>query len=503
MSLIDLNTYKTLNEGKLMTAHNELIDGLNYNFTYTLNQVSNPLPNLNTAKTDQVVAVVESGGVKALGYKDPSTLVRFDQVFDTFINANAAGKLNVPGNLSYNLITFSGILSSFRVTASDSGQTVVDSVQFNQLSANGDLQEVHTVNQFNVAADFANISTTVAGNYVEINRLKVGNYFLPTAAGTAGQFLALGSGNTLQFSAIPAYLTEVDAGGYYTFAKPYALSLEDKKYPNLSLVMDGGGRRTGFGFDSGSTSGLRKFYMRLLSSDVLYAEQSTTAGSPIFTYIKSGFVLPGPQPYSDPLNLSAQTPVGAIWYENDSIVLRAGTGLKYIKGETVAASVNTVEGKDFELQPSATLKVAAGTDLNPALKIGNTGITSSTGDMKLVIGSTPVVKVTNTTLESATFTESSPKLTLDSNVGINNPANPAYSFSGSSGLGIYRADTNTIAMAVKGKPIVEFAEAEVNVKGNKLTNLAEPVVASDAATKGYIDAMIPVTATPGALTVGG
>jgi hypothetical protein len=43
----------------------------------------------------------------------------------------------------------------------------------------------------------------------------------------------------------------------------------------------------------------------------------------------------------------------------------------------------------------------------------------------------------------------------------------------------------------------------VNVKGNKLTNLAEPVVASDAATKGYIDAMIPVTAVPGALTVGG
>jgi hypothetical protein len=165
--------------------------------------------------------------------------------------------------------------------------------------------------------------------------------------------------------------------------------------------------------------------------------------------------------------------------------------------------VNTVEAKDFELQPSATLKVAGGSDLNPALKIGNSGITSSSGDIKLVIGSSPALKVTNTTLEAGVFTESSPKLLLDSNVGINNPANPAYSFSGASGLGLYRADTNTIAMAVKGKPVVEFAEAEVNVKGNKLTNLAEPVVASDAATKGYIDAMIPVTAVPGALTVGG
>lgn len=500
MSLIDLNTYKTLNESKLMTAHNELIDGLNYNFTYTLNQVSNPLPNLNTGKADQVVTVIDSAGAKTLGYRDPSTLVRFDQIFDAYINRSAANQLNVSGSLSYNLVTFGGLLSSFKITASDAGLTSRNSVEFNQLSSDGDMQEVHTVNQFNVAASSANISTTVAGNYVEINRLKVGNYFLPTAAGSVGQFLRLGTFNNLEFSSIPNYV--IETSGSYEFAKPYPVAFPAVKHPNVSLMLDSGAGRTGIGYDLG-TAGVRKLFVRMLTQDVAYTEQKTSAGSPMFTYMKSGFVLPGPQTYLDPLTLSAETPIGAIWYENDSIVLRAASGLKYIKGEAVAASVNTVEAKDFELQPSATLKVAGGSDLNPALKIGNSGITSSSGDIKLVIGSSPALKVTNTALEAGVFTESSPKLLLDSNVGINNPANPAYSFSGASGLGLYRADTNTIAMAVKGKPVVEFAEAEVNVKGNKLTNLAEPVVASDAATKGYIDAMIPVTAVPGALTVGG
>lgn len=502
MSLIDLNTYKTLNDTKLLSAHNDLIDGVISNFNYTLGQVSNPLPPIVNAYTGQTVAVVESSGVKSLGYVDVNTLFRLDEIFSTFMGSGG-GTLNAYNPLQYNLLSFSGTLSSLHVTASNSGQKVNDSIELNQISLNGDMQELHTVNQFTVNADFANISTTVTENYVEINRLKVGNYFLPTTAGLSGQFLKLGLNNKLEFSAIPAYLSEVDAGGYYAFAKPYALAIEDKKYPGLCLRLDGTTGRTGLGFDAGAVTGVRKIYLRMISNDIFSTEQSTTAGSPIFTYVKSGLVLPGPQVYNDPLNISAQIPIGAIWYENDAVVLRSGSGLRYIRGETVAASVNTVETKDFELQPGSTFKVASGTSVNPALKIGDSGITSSSGDMKLVVGTTPVVKFTPTALEAAVATDASPKLTLDSTVGINNPANPAYSFSGVSGLGLYRSDSNAVAVAVKGKPVVEFEETGLNVKGNRVTNLPQPMVANDAATKGYVDDMIPVTTTPGALTVGG
>jgi hypothetical protein len=181
-------------------------------------------------------------------------------------------------------------------------------------------------------------------------------------------------------------------------------------------------------------------------------------------------------------------------------VLISSTGKRYINPQAISQTVNTEDAKDFVLQPAATLSVSSGFESKPSLNIGSVGLVSTSESLKFVVFGEAVTKISNEGISSALVgSTGTAKILLDTQAAINNPVKPTYTFNEAEGLGLYRSDINAMAVSVKGTPIMEFSDKKVSLKGNKLSNVATPSEALDAANKQYVDARIPIGNTPGAM----
>lgn len=487
--LTDLSTYKTISDKQLVGNYNLLIDAVNANFAFTLLQVTDPVPATSTGVVGDVLSI---GPGSLLAYNSITNLINVQDVYNKYLST--AQQLRLNSSLTTTLLSTSLGLNTYSVAAALPGGAVADNVSFTQLNIAGDLQEIHTVNEFAVDADTASLN--VNAGYFEVNALSVAGYQFPTSAPTNGQVLIASSGN-LVFSNLPNYL-QLSLGAY-SLVGSYPLKFSSVTEPQMNVMF---GDLSGIGFTEGtSNSEPKHLYFRIGSAEVFRITKPQDGFVPFSPYLalSRGLVLASTNnidPYSNPN--------GSLWYDysSDSIVIVTSTGRKYISGSAAAESVNTAESKDFVLQDTSTLSVAAGSEVKPALNIGNAGLTSVDGSLKIVVSGSSVAQVSNEGLESASpIATATAKVVLADTIGINNPEKPAYSFAGAEGLGLYRSDVHAVAVAVQGTPVAEFKEAELSLKGNALTNVAEPVSASDAATKNYVDAVVPVGITPGCLPI--
>ena len=508
MSLVQLTTYQTISPKEQLTAYNSMLDALDANFTYTLGQVANPIPALNLGAAGDILCIINTSGVYSLAYRNPHTLINLQSLLTNYNNVVEA--LTARNPLEINITSLTTAYSSLSIVSrATTGSGAVNSyVKYTQVSGSGELNEQHQVGLFSLTGN--SVSLTSNTGAVAVNGLQVGNYNLPTTAGSVGQGLKLGASNTLEFATLPEPV--VVTNGVYTLAtaKPLALASYNSTGLPLQLTI---GSSVGFGFEAGNegvfgglaASGLNSFYLGGggFAGKFLEINWPTTLvnGIPYAPAIRPqlAFVLPAATALTTGVNNYA----GSLWYNaiDDSLVLVGATGQSTIKGQAVASAVNTQETKAFALQTNSTLNLGGGTTALPAITVGSAGLASAAGDMRIVVGGTSVVSVTSNALESPAGSAATAKLMLDGTVGLNNPAKPAYTFSDADGLGIYRSNTNAVALAVKGVAVLELKEAEVDVKGNRVANLATPTQAKDAATKEYVDSMMPVGATPGALAM--
>ena len=490
--LIDLTQYKTIAEKQLVDNHNLLVDALNSNFSFTLDQVTSPVPATSLGHTNDAL-VIGAGG--SLTYKAVEDVISVDTVFSTYLSAPRTLRLN--NSLSLSLLSLSQAMSTYGIFAGLPGGSLGDGVTFTQTSTSGDMQETHNVSQFVVNADTATINSGTGS--LQVNGLTINTYSFPTTVPAYKQVLRANSSGNLEFQTLQENLAFT--GTYYSFPVSAPVVFTEVKYPNLNVSF-GTSLRSGFGFDNITLGGASRLYFRIISRDVMYLEKpANVLGSSVAPYVamKSGLVL-APTSLIDPIS----NPEGSIWYDStsSSIVLLTGTGRRYINSSAVASSVNTEESKDFVLNASSTLSVAAGNESKPSLNIGNAGLSSSNGDLKFTVSGSTVARISTEGIEAASSgSTATAKVLLSDSVGINNPAKPAYSFTGADGLGIFRSNVDAVAVAVKGSTVVEFSDSKVNVKGNKVSNVATPVEPTDAANKGYVDSIVPLGFTPGCLPV--
>jgi hypothetical protein len=487
--LTDLSTYKTISDSQLVGNYNLLIDAVNANFAFTLMQVSDPLPSTSSGRVGDVLAI---GAGSILKYDSISNLINIQDVYNTYLTS--AQQLRLNKSLTKTLLSTSLGLNAYTVAAQLPGGAVADSVSFAQLNIAGDLRESHTVNQFLVDADSA--SLTVNAGYFQVNALAVAGYAFPSNTPTDGQVLMAELGDLI-FADLPNYL-QLSLGAY-SLVGSYPLKFSGVTYPQMNVMF---GDQAGIGFIEGSSNSEPKhLYFRIGSVEVFRITKPQDGFVPFSPYLtlSRGLVLAS----TDNIDRYSN-PNGSLWYDytSDSIVIVTNTGRKYISGSAAAEAVNTAETKDFVLQSTSTFSVAGGTEEKPALNIGTAGLTAAEGNLKIVVGGSAVAQISNKGLESSSnIATATAKVLLADTVGINNPQQPAYSFANSSGLGLYRSDINSVAVAVQGSAVMEFRAAEVSLKGNSLTNIAEPVALSDAATKNYVDNIVPVGITPGCLPI--
>lgn len=492
-SLIDLASYKIISEKQLTNNYNLLVDAVNSNFDFTLAQVSNPIPAATTGQLNDVLTI-KAGFV--LGYSSLTDLISVSDVFNSFLNASAQ-VLRLNNNLTLSLLSTGGAPNQFTIAASLPGGTSIDGVVFRQLSNVGDMQEIHTVTQFTVAANTASLSVTTG--YFQINALRVGTYAFPTTTPSNNQILQANASGNLEFR--NPFTPITFDGNEYAFSTKKPLRFLATDYPLLSIKF--GSEETGFGFTDSWADNSARIYGYILGASVFeIVKPADVSGNPVAPYVQlTGGLALAPASSIDALS----NPVGGLWYDSgtEGLILTTASGRKYISSQALTASVNTEEVKDFVLQPASTFTVDAGSTVKPGLNVGSSaGLASDSNSLKVVVNGTASVQISNVGLESAVAgSTATARLILNDTIGINNPTKPTYSFSGVEGLGIFRADTDAIGMAVKGQTVLEVSEAKLNVKGSKVSNVATPTEPQDAANKDYVDARIPIGSTPGALPI--
>jgi len=492
-SLIDLASYKIISEKQLTDNYNLLVDAVNSNFDFTLAQVSNPIPAATTGQVNNVLTI-KAGFV--LGYSSLTDLISVSDVFSSFLNASAQ-VLRLNNNLTLSLLSTGGAPNQFTIAASLPGGASIDGVVFRQLSNVGDMQEIHTVTQFTVAANTASLS--VATGYFQINALRVGTYAFPTTTPINNQILQANNSGNLEFR--NPFIPVTFDGDEYGFSANKPVRFSAVEYPDLNIKL--GADETGIGFTDSWADGSVRAYVYISGSQALQiVKPADVSGNPVAPYVQltSGLAL-APASSIDALS----NPIGGLWYDSgtEGLILTTASGRKYISSQALTASVNTEEVKDFVLQPASTFTVDSGSTVKPGLNVGSSaGLASDSSGLKVVVHGSAAVQISSVGLESAVAgSTATARLILNDTIGINNPTKPTYSFSGVEGLGIFRADTDAIGMAVKGQTVLEISEAKLNVKGSKVSNVATPTEPQDAANKDYVDARIPIGSTPGALPI--
>jgi len=506
MSLIDLTKYKTLSDRTLLAAHNGLVDGVINNIDYAIGLLDDPLPPIGSV--GQVLSV---GAGPALAYANPSLLVNAQQVMDNYLSSDQA--LRLESNLTLRLLDLASNGQTLRVAATNVGGTVQDFVSFDQTNALGDLSEAHVVNAFSLTADSATVTMTGSA-FFQVNRLSVGAggtaYQLPASkAATTGQVLTSDSlGNAIWSTPLTPI---VKSGFRYLLEEIWPFALPASNTSALALVFGGYGSansplfNTGFGFVTPGLVGAsaRHVFLQLDGAEVWRSvKPANVAGNSVAPYLQmsAGFVLP-PVTSLD-LNFN---PEGSLWYDasGDGLVLISSSGQRFIGTQSLVTAVNTSEvNKDFQLQPSSTLSVSAGSVSKPSLNIGSAGLISGASDVRIVLGGAATAKISSTSIEPAAGgATASAKILIDPSIGENDPDNPAYTFPSAAGLGLFRSATHAMGVAVKGATVAEFSDAGMSLEGNGIFNLVDPVSSQDAATKSYVDALVPDATVAGAIAV--
>ena len=505
MPLISTKQFVTLSDKGLLDAHNGLALAAADNFDYVLNQVTNPLPAIGAV--GQVLSVA-AGPV--LAYASLPSLINVQAVMDAYLASNQV--LRLESDLTLRLLDGSSNLQNLRVAATTSGGTVVDSVTFSQTSTSGDLAENHVVNSLTVTADSASVTMTGSAHF-EVNRLRIGTggtaYTLPASAGMAPGYVLVNNGSTSAWQPMPEPVLGDQPQYYLANTKPVALPASTTSA--LSLVLSGYGSfystsyDTGFGFVTPGALGAaaRRLVMQVDGAEVWRAvKPANVGGNSVAAHLQMNV---GLALASASLIDPNSNPVGSIWYDSssDGIVLISSSGQRFIGSQAIVSTVNTAEvNKDFVIQATSTLSVAAGSVVKPALNIGTAGLISGGTDVQVVLGGAATAKISATSIEPAAGGASaSAKILIDATVGQNDPTKPAYTFPSATGLGVFRASTNAMGVAVQGAKVVEFNSGGMSMESLKISNLATPTLSQDAATKAYVDGRIPGATVAGALAI--
>ena len=505
MPLIPLKQFVTLSDKGLLDAHNGLTQAAADNFDYVLTQVTNPLPAIGSV--GQVLSVA-AGPV--LAYASLPSLISVQAVMDAYLASSQT--LRLESDLTLRLLDGSSNLQNLRVAATTAGGTVVDSVTFSQTSTLGDLAENHVVNSLTVTADSASVTMTGSAHF-EVNRLKIGTggtaYTLPAASAIAPGYVLVNNGTTSAWQPMPEPVLGDQAQYYLANTKPFAFPASTTSA--LSVVLSGYGSifsssfDTGFGFVTPGNVGsaARRLVMQVDGAEVWRAvKPANVGGNSVAPHLQMNV---GLALASASLIDPNSNPVGSIWYDStaDGIVLISASGQRFIGSQAIVSTVNTAEvNKDFVIQPSSTLSVAAGSVVKPALNIGTAGLISGGSDVQVVLGGAAAARISATSIEPAAGGAlASAKISIDASVGVNNPGTPAYTFPSASGLGIFRQATNAVGVAVSGAPVTVFSAAGVSMEGLKISNLLDPSLSQDAATKAYVDNLVPDATVAGAIAV--
>ena len=505
MPLIPLKQFVTLSDKGLLDAHNGLTQAAADNFDYVLTQVTNPLPAIGSV--GQVLSVA-AGPV--LAYASLPSLISVQAVMDAYLASSQT--LRLESDLTLRLLDGSSNLQNLRVAATTAGGTVVDSVTFSQTSTLGDLAENHVVNSLTVTADSASVTMTGSAHF-EVNRLKIGTggtaYTLPAASAIAPGYVLVNNGTTSAWQPMPEPVLDDQAQYYLANTKPFAFPASTTSA--LSVVLSGYGSifsssfDTGFGFVTPGNVGsaARRLVMQVDGAEVWRAvKPANVGGNSVAPHLQMNV---GLALASASLIDPNSNPVGSIWYDStaDGIVLISASGQRFIGSQAIVSTVNTAEvNKDFVIQPSSTLSVAAGSVVKPALNIGTAGLISGGSDVQVVLGGAAAARISATSIEPAAGGAlASAKISIDASVGVNNPGTPAYTFPSASGLGIFRQATNAVGVAVSGAPVTVFSAAGVSMEGLKISNLLDPSLSQDAATKAYVDNLVPDATVAGAIAV--
>ena len=506
-SLIDLNLYKAISSNQLVGAHNDLIGALGQNFTFLQYSMDLPIPNPSLATENNMVLAVKQPG-PYFAYDSIANLVNVQETAAVYLTT--AKTLRLDSNLTFSLLGLTGSSNKLVIASATPGGAVADSVTYQQVDSSGEMTVNHQVSSFQVTSDFA--SLTVTSGHFQVNALAVAGYELPTAAPTANQILQANSAGVLEFTTFSTPFTRIGTSNDWSTSSQFLFSA--LKYPGASIGWDS---RTGFGFDNFSTAQNNSSLSGLLPNDILGTSRFylTFASYNVFLVNKPALVngysvTPYMQMYmglalasTSKIDLRSN-PVGSLWYDDSTkgLMLITDVGQRHISSLPATEAVSTSEVKDFVLQASATISVDAGSEIKPSFKVGVAGLTSEDSDLKVVLSGTSVARFSTTGISSANLMASATaKIVLDDSLGINNPASPAYTFADASGLGVYRSDSNAMAIAVKGVPIAEFSEGKLSLKGNHISNVAAPVNATDAATKGYVDSITPTGFTAGSIPI--
>lgn len=498
MSLTPLTNYKTLSDKRLLEAFNDAMTAVDANFAYTLGQVASPVPSLTGVAKNSVIAVGQDNSNNVLEYVNVNDIVDLQTVFSSYTDQNP--KINLTDNLEFSVNSLSAPFSTFSVTSrGSSGAGAINNyMRFTQLSNSGELNETHVVSAFSLTSNSVNVTANTG--FVELNKLQVGNYKFPNTAGTTGQLLRLGAANTLEFATVNNEI--VEQANNYALNQNKALLLKGKGGSDVSLAIYD--LDSGIGASEESLSGNQEVFFKFNNSRLLTMTKPTNPplGGPNSAYLK----VEGPLALPSAASISTQNShEGSIWYDslNSSLVLVTAQGRLNIKAQvgSAATTVNTEEAKAFNFNTNASIVLGTGSNTIPALKLGNAGLAASSQELRVVFGTAPALKITNAGIEPPVQANGAAKVIFDSGLGLNNPSNPPYTFSGAAQLGLYRSAANAMGIAVQGTCVTEFTNNGIDLKTKKLFNLAAPTGPLEAANKAYVDSLLPSGSTANSIPI--
>lgn len=490
MALTPLVDFSVFNEASLVPNFNSALVAMDANLQFVLAQATAQLPTASLGDVNKVVAVKDVLGVATLGYVPVESILDLQKAYDAFLVGQST--LTLKQSFDISLINYDNALRAFSITGRPSNpfSSPANFVEFSQIALNGAINETHVVGEFSVTANNVSFSTTVGP--VTLNSLQVGDVEFPSVLGAAGTVLA-SQGGQLQFVTLSQPLAEDASAVTLTPSKPLVLpglSTSTNYLASLRL----GGVNAGLGFITASGD----MFLRTATGPV-FETTAMTGKTTRGLRLNTALVLPKQDTQSG-------TPDEAsLWYDATATALMlqtAGGPVKIVGQIATGAPVTTETAADFDLHPDAKLRLGGGTEGAPSLTIGNSAFSSSEDAIKISVRSNPIVSISKDgVLSSVSTNAAAAALDLNAINGINNPTKPTYSFMGASGLGLFRSATDAMAVAVRGLAVVQFSDKLIDAKGNRITGLGTPKVASDAVSKSYLDSLLPVGTVAGRLSV--